>query len=195
MRVVIIPGMGCTPVSKCNWYSWFCNEVKSKHPDIEVILKDFPDPHACRESIWIPFVRDNIGLDDKTVIVGHSSGAACAMRLLEQQADFDFTLKGAILVATAHTDLGDECERRSGYFNRPWDWEKIKLGTEKNCVFHGIDDHLIPVSEARYIANKLAHENFEYKEMIGVSHFFEPWPEIIDLIDSWISMERHERNS
>lgn len=165
----------------------FCNEVKSNHKDVQVILKDFPDPYACRESIWIPFIRNSIGLDDQTVIVGHSSGAACAMRLLEQQADFNFKLKGAILVATAYTDLGDECERRSEYFGRPWDWEKMKLGAEKICAFHGIDDHLIPVREARHIASKLAHENFEYKEMRDVSHFFEPWPELMEVMNSWIA--------
>ena len=51
-------------------------------------------------------------------------GAACAMRLLESTEVP--TLRGAVLVATAYTDLGDESERRSEYFNRPWNWEMMK---------------------------------------------------------------------
>lgn len=160
--------------------------MKSRQPHVEVVLTDFPDPYGCRESIWIPFLRESIKLDQNTVLVGHSSGAACAMRLLEQQDDYKYKLKGAVLVATAYTDLGDESERRSGYFNRPWDWDKMKLGAEKICIFHGVDDPLIPVREARYIADKLASENVQYNEMSGVSHFFEPCEELLKVVETMI---------
>ena len=112
MRIVIIPGMGCSPVATSNWYSWFANEM-AKKPDVTCILRDFPDPNRCRESIWLPFLQNEIGLDENTIIVGHSSGAACAMRLLENESVGK--LRGAILVASAYTDLGDEDERLSEY--------------------------------------------------------------------------------
>lgn len=126
------------------------------------------------------FLHTNIGLDETTVVVGHSSGAACAMRLLEQEQ----LLLGCVLVAACYTDLGDESERRSGYFNRPWDWEKMKNGAKQIILFHSEDDHLIPVQEARHIALKLAgNNNFDYHEMDGKSHFFSPWQEILDVMD------------
>ena len=183
MRIVIIPGMGCSPVATSNWYSWFANEM-AKKPDVTCILRDFPDPNRCRESIWLPFLQNEIGLDENTIIVGHSSGAACAMRLLENESVGK--LRGAILVASAYTDLGDEDERLSGYFNRPWDWEKMKKGADKVHCFHGFDDHLIPVREARHIAEKMKGDNFQYTEMSGVSHFFEPWKEILDVVDDML---------
>lgn len=34
-----------------------------------------------------------------------------------------------ILVSAYTTDLGDENERESGYFDEPWQWEKVI----KNC--------------------------------------------------------------
>ena len=149
----------------------------------ECILRDFPDPYQCKESVWIPFLKNDIGLDESTIVVGHSSGAACAMRLLESD-DFP-RLLGALLVAAAHTDLGDPHEARSEYFNRPWDWEKMKRGAEQIVVFHGTDDPLIPVREARFIASKMNDaDSFEYKEMDGVSHFFSPWQEILDTMDT-----------
>ena len=37
------------------------------------------------------------------------------MRLLEQDR-----VRGIILVAACHTDLGDEHEKASEYYNRPW---------------------------------------------------------------------------
>lgn len=175
--------MGCSPVATSNWYSWFASEMRKK-PGLEVVMKDFPDPNRCRESIWIPFIKNEIGLDEQTILVGHSSGAACAMRLLENH---DVKLRGAILVAAAHTDLGDEGERLSEYFNRPWNWDKMKLGADFIHCFHGNDDHLIPVKEARYIAEKMRGKNFQYTEMSGVSHFFHPWEEILAVVDEMIA--------
>ena len=108
------------------------------------------------------------------------------MRLLEAE---DVTrLRGAVLVAAAHTDLGDEGERRSGYFDRPWDWEKIKEGADGIHLFHGVDDPLIPVREARHIAEMLDDaENFQYQEMPGMLHFFRPWQELLDVMDEKFS--------
>lgn len=100
------------------------------------------------------------------------------MRLLEQ----DLGLKAVILVAAAHTDGGDAGERESEYFNRDWEWEKMKTGAERIVLFHGEDDHLIPVREARHIKEKLG-ESLEYREMKGKSHFFEPWPELLEVLD------------
>ena len=178
MRVLICPGMGCVVGS--NWYQWFANEMGKIPYVTETILKDFPDQPKCRESIWVPFVNQ-IGLDGDTVVVGHSTGAALAMRLLESDK---ICLKGVILVSAAHTDLGDEYERRSEYFNRPWDWVKMKGGAEIIHLFHGTDDHLIPVREARHIAEMLEGENFEYSELPNKGHFFYPFQEILDVMDT-----------
>ena len=249
MKVVLIPGMGCTPVARSNWYSWLarrCNNDRTDGlKDIHCNLQDFPDPYQCRESIWLPFVesiispstsdnddenndrndRSNINASrrEDTIVIGHSSGAACAMRLMEKYGQENLQnasssssssssspqpqskLAGVILVAAAYTDLNDEDERRSEYFNREWDWEAMKYGSKQTVLFHGSDDHLIPVSEARYIASKLGSKdddsddeeqsttaattssskehNFKYIEMDGKSHFFEPWPEILEVLE------------
>jgi len=184
MRVVIIPGMGCSPVARTNWYKWFATEASTRSRVTECILRDFPDPNRCRENIWIPFLRDEIKLDEDTIVVGHSSGAACAMRLLEDPSIPK--LRGVILVAAAYTDLGDEGERLSGYFNRPWKWDQMKDGADKISCFHGFDDHLIPVQEARHISEQMKGRNYEYIEMKGMSHFFEPWDEILEVLDGML---------
>jgi predicted alpha/beta hydrolase family esterase len=49
----------------------------------EVVLKDMPDPMGAKESIWIPFMLNQLRVDESTIVVGHSSGAVAAMRLLE----------------------------------------------------------------------------------------------------------------
>lgn len=195
MKIILIPGMGCTPVKQSNWYAWFANQVNQREikTNVHCDLQNFPDPYKCRESIWLPHVMDKLMAGEQpqnVVVVGHSSGAACAMRLLErmgaqeQSKQQQQPLAACILVAAAHTDLGDEDERMSGYFNRPWDFNSMASGASKIVLFHGTDDHLIPVKEARYIAEKLSFaQHFEYREMDGRSHFFEPWPELLEVLD------------
>ena len=105
-----------TPVRECNWYAWLQDELE-KDPTgrFTVILEDMPDPNDARESHWLPFIRNTLKIDEKTILVGHSSGSEAIMRLTEKDK-----VRGMILVAACHTDLGDENERASEYYNRPW---------------------------------------------------------------------------
>ena len=83
-----------------------------------------------------------------------------AMRLIEK-----YKVGGIILVSAAHTDLDDEGERASGYFDEEWDWEAMKPNATFIHQFHSRDDHLIPVSEARFVASKLKGDNHVYEEL------------------------------
>ena len=114
LRVVIAPGNGCSPIEDANWYTWCAHELRKTGLFKEVVCRSFPDPYAARESVWIPFLLNECGADASTIIIGHSSGAEAAMRLLENHQ-----LHGCVLVSACHTDLGIENERRAGYYNRP----------------------------------------------------------------------------
>ena len=90
-----------------------------------------------RESIWIPFMENDLAIDPSTVVVGHSSGAIAAMRFAQKHK-----VAGIVLVATYETTLGLGGERRSEYFNTPWDWAAIKqnagfviqVGGQRRCA-------------------------------------------------------------
>jgi hypothetical protein len=73
-RVIILPGNGCTPILSSNWYGWLSTELVTKYPTIEVVIRDMPDPYVARESALIPFVQNEMGADESTIVVGHSSG-------------------------------------------------------------------------------------------------------------------------
>ena len=124
-KVIILPGNGCANVLSCNWYGWLSTELASKFPTIDVVVRNMPDPYVAKESVWIPFIKNEMGADSSTIVVGHSSGAVCAMRLAETTE-----IHGLVLVSACHTDLGDENERASGYFSRPWLWESMRKNTQ-----------------------------------------------------------------
>jgi len=181
-RVIIVPGNGCTPVNSCNWYLWLKEKIDSsenlQQKNIQVILEDMPDPYDAHETVWVPFIINELGADRNSIVVGHSSGAEATMRLLETNR-----LGGAILVSACHSDLGLESERISGYYSRPWQWEKIRENAEFIVQYHSTDDPFIPISEARHVSENLCSE---YYEFTNKSHFFEPFSEIMQLLEEKI---------
>ena len=51
----------------------YCVFLAVSCPNIR--LKEMPDPVYAREKEWIPFILNELGCDEDTVLVGHSSGA------------------------------------------------------------------------------------------------------------------------
>lgn len=163
-RVIILPGNGCSNVQDANWYGEIQRELIRSKLFSEVILENMPDPYGAKESIWLPFVINELKVDKNTIVIGHSSGAVAAMRLLESHSLF-----GCVLVSACWTDLGDEGERLAGYYNRPWNWESIRANASWIIQYHSIDDPFIPRAEADHVATHLATE---YTCFDDRSHFF-----------------------
>ena len=154
MNVILLPGSGCTPTMECNYYSWLAKTLVDRGicADVRVTVPGMPDPHVCRRSKWIPHCEEVLKCDANSVVVGHSSGAVCALRLAERNV-----LRGIVLVAGYDDDLGDENERASGYFGPdPFDYEKIKANCAGgvDCVI-GLRDSLVPAEMQRALAAKL----------------------------------------
>ena len=146
-KVIFIPGNGGGS-PKDNWFPNLKIELEST--GLEVIAVEFPDNELARESYWLPFLMNELKADQNTILVGHSSGAIAAMRLAEQQP-----ILGSVLVGAYYTDLNMETEKQAGYFDRPWNWQKIKENQQWCVLFASQDDPWIPISEPRYIHVKL----------------------------------------
>ena len=136
VRIVIVPGNGAGNVERCNWYGWLKNQLNTRS---ECLLKNMPDPVYAREKIWLPFMEKELGCGPDSIIVGHSSGAAAAMRFAETRK-----VMGIVLVSAYTTDGGDETERTSGYFDRSWDWAAIKENAGFIVQFASEDDPFLP---------------------------------------------------
>merc|ERR1712232_435112 len=90
------PGNGGGNIWDANWYGWLAREMQRR--GVQVAMKNMPDPVNARENKWLPFIIDSLagGVQElhNTIVVGHSSGAAAAMRLAEKHK-----LRGMVLVA------------------------------------------------------------------------------------------------
>ena len=174
-KVIFIHGNGGS-TAEDNWFPYVKTGLEKE--GFNVIAKTFPDNKLARGKYWLPFIKE-LGADENTILIGHSSGAVAALRFAENNK-----ISGSVLVGASYTDLGEEEEKISGYFSRSWDWEKIKNNQEWIIQFASTDDPYIPIEEARFIHKKL---NTDYHEFTNQGHFgWDPikleFPELLQAI-------------
>ena len=71
-KAVIVPGNGSGDVRRSNWYGWAQAKL-DQLPDFSCRLENMPDPVTARKSIWLPFMKEQLGVGSDTVVIGHSS--------------------------------------------------------------------------------------------------------------------------
>jgi len=155
-KIIFIPGNGGGSPND-NWFPTVKKNLEAE--GLQVIAEEFPDNDLARMSSWIPFLLDELNVDEESILVGHSSGAIAAMRLAERQP-----ILGSVLIGAYHTHLDMEKEKLSGYFDTPWDWQKIKQNQQWITLFASQDDPWIPIAEPRFIHTQLNCEYHEYKD-------------------------------
>lgn len=188
-KVIIVHGnQGGT--GEDQWIPWLKNELEQR--DFEVLNPTFPDNHEAKSSVWLPYL-EGLGADENTIIVGWSSGAVAAMRYAESHR-----IKASVLIGACHTDLNDDVEKLSGYYDAPWNWDAIRSNQEWVAQFASQDDPVIPIEEGRFIHEQLGTEYFEYPDRL---HFGWPkpmptFPEVLEVISRHEASEiRHADNT
>eukprot|EP00192_Tetraselmis_astigmatica_P019417 CAMPEP_0117665778 /NCGR_PEP_ID=MMETSP0804-20121206/10002_1 /TAXON_ID=1074897 /ORGANISM="Tetraselmis astigmatica, Strain CCMP880" /LENGTH=215 /DNA_ID=CAMNT_0005473235 /DNA_START=521 /DNA_END=1169 /DNA_ORIENTATION=+ len=179
-KIIIVPGNGSGDVRSSNWYGWM--EAKLLSKGYKVALEDMPDPVRARENKWVPFIVSTLAGGPKELeqclVVGHSSGAAAAMRLAETHR-----LYGMVLVAAYTSDLGDQLEAQSGYFSRPWQWEKQAANAGCIVQLASTDDPFLPIEEQRKVGLQGLKDRCKYVEKDGRSHWFNPCKELMEEVE------------
>lgn len=180
VKIILMPGNGGTTIED----SWYPSVKKAfQENGFEVVARTFPDNVLARASYWLPFMRDELRVDENTVLIGHSSGAVAAMRYAEEHK-----ILGSVLVGTYWTHLNIESEIQSGYFGEPWQWQQMKKNQEWSMVFASSDDPYIPISEPRFVAEQLASDYVEYSDK---GHFLsEQFPELVRAVIKKIQKRR-----
>ena len=187
MKIILIHGNGGC-VGDDIWKPWL--KAKLEKLGHEVLSPTFPDNVEAKASIWLPYLRDELGADEGAVLVGHSSGAIAAMRYAE-----DYRIKGSILVGDYYTDLGEAEEKVSGYFDEPWQWQKIRENQEFIVVMASTDDPWIPIEEPRHVVDQLKCEYHEYTDKghfmphEGRSDDWRTFPELLQIITNHCATE------
>jgi uncharacterized protein len=172
-RIIFVHGNGAR-----HWNFAFAGWLKEELEKLgfPTFFETFPDSVIARSDYWLPFLKDHIKAGQNDVIVGWSSGAVAAMRYAETNK-----IKGSVLISPSYKDLGDDLEKQSGYFDKPWNWKAIKNNQENTALVYGDDDPYIPQEQFEYIASKLTPNAIKVPHG---KHFIEyqGFPVLIDYI-------------
>lgn len=155
-RVIILHGNGGS-TGNDDWYPYIKSNLAAI--GVECFTPDLPDNVLARKKYWFPFFTDVLKLNPQDIVIGASSGALAILKYTE-----DHKIGASILVGTYYTDLGYEDERTSGYFDTPWNWQKIKANLEWTAIFASTDDPYIPIAEPQFIRDQLGSEYFEFND-------------------------------
>ena len=177
-RAILIHGNGGSTAADI-WLPWVERSLAAL--GIGVTNVTFPDNVKARAQYWLPFIAE-LGADEQTILIGHSSGAVAAMRYAETHR-----LLGSVLVGVCHTDLGDAFEAASGYYREPWQWQKIRDHQQWIAIYSSSDDPHIPIAEPRFVAAQLRCSYFEFTDR---GHFVDAreLPEVVQFVKRKLSL-------
>ncbi|TRO55998.1 alpha/beta fold hydrolase [Streptomyces sp. IB201691-2A2] len=115
-NVIIFHGTGANP--EVCWYPWLGRRLAERGYAVEI--PHYPDLNEEPIATFLPKVLANHVFDERTVLVGHSGGAALLLAVLEH---IDATVSQGVLVAGYSTqpNTRDEPVLQTGY-----DWAAIK---------------------------------------------------------------------
>lgn len=172
--MIYIHGNKATHGWRFAWAPWLQGALRFY--EVDTVFETMPDSVDGRAKYWLPFMARALDIGPQDVIVGWSTGAAAAMRYAESHP-----VRGLVLVAPHHTDLGSPFEKASGWFTTPWEWHTIRDNTGSRAVFHGDNDALVPMVETRHIVSSLGAEGHC---VAGAGHFIhlDRVPEMLDYL-------------
>ncbi len=115
-NAIIFHGTGGRP-DVC-WYAWLGKRLESRGYD--VTIPHYPDINVEPIESFLPKVLSNHIFDERTVLVGHSGGAALLLSILQH---INVVVAQAILVAGYATLPNTDPEP---VLQQRYDWDKIK---------------------------------------------------------------------
>ena len=175
-----------------NWFPWLKKELESR--GFEVIVPKFPTPiNQTRESWLRVILKYEERMNNETVLIGHSLGAAFILDYLEQT---NKKIKAAFLVAGYHKLINNEFDELNKTFvGREFNWEKIKGNCGKFFVIASDNDPYIPLGINEELAEILdgelivVHKGGHLNKKAG----FDQFPQLLEIINQTTTLKNNKK--
>ena len=153
MNFFIIHGIYENPEG--NWFPWLKKELEKE--GFEAIAPKFPTPIGQSLESWLKVMSEYENkINEETVLIGHSLGAAFILNYLEKTSK---NIKAAFLAAGYHKLLENEFkELNRSFVDRQFNWEKIKASCGKFFVFGSDNDEYVNLDVTHELAANLNAE-------------------------------------
>ena len=150
-HVFIIHGTMGNP--KENWFPWISKELQKL--ECKIFVPKFPTPENQNLENWIEtFKKYEAEINETTIFIGHSLGAAFILNLLER---INKPVKAAFLVSGFIGPLNKkEFDNINQTFtNREFNWKKIKANCKRFYVINSDNDPYVPLNKGKELAKFL----------------------------------------
>lgn len=115
-----------------------------------------PDTDNPKMSAWVGHLTKTVGNPDgDCYLVGHSLGCIAILRYLETLKKRE-KVGGSVLVAGFSDGLG--IEQIENFFEKPFDWDKIRSHCENFVAIHSDNDPYVSLEYGDIFKNKINAE-------------------------------------
>ncbi len=148
-----------------HWFPSIAQKLDEK--GIEVCRPEFPTPEDQTLENWLDVLdQQKMEIDEKTVLIGHSTGAVFILDILDKR---EHDIEAAFLISGFIGKLGIEFDELNETFaERDFDFDKIKDSAEEFHIFHSESDPYVPLEKAAELAPKI---NANLELIAGAGHF------------------------
>lgn len=157
---LIIHGTGGSPEG--NWFPWLKLELEKE--GWKVLVPRFPTPEGQSIGGWLDaFDRAALAAESIAVLIGHSMGAAFALRLMEKR---NIQPQGTFLAAGFLGEIGNAYYDRlnASFLADPFDWGIIKARAGRVFCYSGDNDPYVPLKLGLELAVVLGTEPMIIKD-------------------------------
>lgn len=157
MKAIIIHGANGNPNE--HWFKWLGKQLKG----MEILIPQFPIEDEQNLGNWMKVI-EKIGVNEDTILIGHSIGCAFILSVLEKyKAKAAFLIGGFIGKLNISYDVLNET-----FAEKKFNWNEIK----KNCniffVYNSDNDPYVPLKKGEELAKKL---RIKLKIIKNAGHF------------------------
>lgn len=167
-----------------HWFPWL--KTKLEGHGYTVWIPQLPDADQPNMQKYNSFIFQHWKFSKETVLVGHSSGAAAILGVL-QELPSDTVIDKAILVGGFTDDLG--MKELTHLFNVSLDWPALKKKAKRIILYHSDNDPYVPLRYGEKLKKLL---DAELIIMPGQAHFstttypekekYKKFPELLEKI-------------
>lgn len=167
--------------SESNWIPWIRSQLEKR--GCEVYSPSLPNSAFPNGDEWSDFVLENtpFKIDEETIIVGHSAGAALIPMILQK---LPITIKRAVLVSGFHTDLG--WEKLKNLQNVTVDYVGVRQKAEDFIIVYSDNDPYVALAESEWLIDKLNARSVLIKNQghfnLGASPKYKEFPKLLAII-------------
>jgi predicted alpha/beta hydrolase family esterase len=154
MKKTVIIVHGAYGYPEENWFGWLKRQLEAE--EIVCHVPALPTPQGQDLQAWSSVFEQAVGdsINDQTILIGHSLGAAFILRWLEQKPRkvFAVILTGAFIgsVGDQRFDLINQ-----SFFQTDFDWEVIRGCSRSFTCYYGTEDNYVTRQQFHFIARQL----------------------------------------